>query len=96
MTSLFCILQASLDGRGWFRSPLGVVPLPASCFFLAPVSSPTSYWLLKEESWSWIFLVISGELAFAMVEPINLRHGYLFEHDEFPFVISALPDDMTR
>ena len=86
----FCILQASLEGRGWFRSPLGEVPLPAGCFFLAPVPSPTSYWLLKEESWSWIFLVISGEVAFAMVERINLRHGYLFEHDEFPFVIPAL------
>ncbi|MFP4352366.1 MAG: helix-turn-helix domain-containing protein [Puniceicoccaceae bacterium] len=88
----FCILQATLEGRGFFRSPQGVVPLIPGRVFLTPVPSPTSYWLPKEGSWSWIFLVVSGEVAHTMVERINIRHGYLFDHESVPFLIPALVD----
>ncbi len=86
----FCILQASLEGRGFFHSPKNRQALTPGKFFIAPVPSPTAYGMHKDASWSWIFLVISGEVALSLVNRINAAGGYVFDHERYPFFIPKL------
>ncbi len=73
----WCILQATLDGEGFFGEPQGNQPLRTGQVFLVPVPSPTSYGLHPGKSWEWTWITFSGDLGFQLVDEINRAAGFV-------------------
>ncbi|MFP4379876.1 MAG: helix-turn-helix domain-containing protein [Candidatus Sumerlaeia bacterium] len=96
----YCMFQCSLGGKGYFRDPQGEWPLEPGRAFLAPVPSPTAYWLPLGENWEWIWIGFQGEWTFQMVEEFNATHGYRLDFQEgsraLRLAVSLVEDCMRR
>jgi AraC-like DNA-binding protein len=76
-----CTFQYTFSGEGRFQTlPHGrIVRMTPGMAFLAPVPSPTRYWLPPGGAWEFGFLLISGDMAHSLVTQLVRLHGYLWQ-----------------
>jgi AraC-like DNA-binding protein len=90
--SAYCLLQLTLEGKGFFRAEGRTEELTPGRMFLVPVPSPTIYRAGEGVPWKWIFVSFRGEMAFPLVRRINKTRGYLIEQPPEGFVARTLLD----